>query len=204
MATTTKKTNTTTKKEKVKEVVVDKEKEELKQKLADLEKKFAQLVEQQATQSIQPTIQPTVKRNIKLISLTRGSLYLRGSRIHKFDKQFDSRVFTEGEVRLIYSNMPKTLTEGYVYIADNEMVEELELSDAYCNLLDADTLKNLLKRNPKDVVEIYKNANKVQKDIIIGMIEDQKLAGKYLDANILIELGNLCGKNLMNIEPFVE
>lgn len=204
MATTTKKTNTTTKKEKAKEVVVDKEKEELKQKLADLEKKFAQLVEQQATQSIQPTIQPTVKRNIKLISLTRGSLYLRGSRIHKFDKQFDSRVFTEGEVRLIYSNMPKTLTEGYVYIADNEMVEELELSDAYCNLLDADTLKNLLKRNPKDVVEIYKNANKVQKDIIIGMIEDQKLAGKYLDANILIELGDLCGKNLMNIEPFVE
>lgn len=204
MATTTKKTNTTTKKEKVKEVVVDKEKEELKQKLADLEKKFAQLLEQQATQSIQPTIQPTVKRNIKLISLTRGSLYLRGSRIHKFDKQFDSRVFTEGEVRLIYSNMPKTLTEGYVYIADNEMVEELELSDAYCNLLDADTLKNLLKRNPKDVVEIYKNANKVQKDIIIGMIEDQKLAGKYLDANILIELGDLCGKNLMNIEPFVE
>lgn len=213
MANTTKKTTTKdTKKDKVvidkkdnqKDKVVDKEKEELKSKLADLEKKLADLLAQQSSQPVQTIVQQKPKRNIKLISLTRGALYLRGSRIHKFDKQFDSRVFTEGEVRLIYSNMPKTLAEGYVYIADNDMVEELELTDAYSILLDDNALKNLLKKNPNDVVEIYKNANKVQQDIIIGMIEDQKLAGKNLDANILIELGKLCGKNLMNIEPLTE
>ena len=205
MATTTKKTTTTVGKEAKKDKpVVDKEKEELEKKLADLEKKFQELLASQGNQTAQPTQQPKTKKNIKMISLTRGALYLRGSRIHKFEKQFDSRVFTENEVRLIYSNMPATLTEGYVYIADADMVEELELTDAYSSLLDANTLKNLLKKNSEDVVEIYKNANKVQKDIIIGMIEDQKLLGNNLDANIIIELGKLCGKNLMNIEPLTE
>lgn len=205
MATTTKKTTTTVKKETKKDKpVVDKEKEELEKKLADLEKKFQELLASQGNQTAQPMQQPKTKKNIKMISLTRGALYLRGSRIHKFEKQFDSRVFTENEVRLIYSNMPATLTEGYVYIADADMVEELELTDAYSSLLDANTLKNLLKKNSEDVVEIYKNANKVQKDIIIGMIEDQKLLGNNLDANIIIELGKLCGKNLMNIEPLTE
>jgi len=205
MATTTKKTTTTVNKEiKKDKPVVDKEKEELEKKLADLEKKFQELLASQGNQTVQPIQQPKTKKNIKMISLTRGALYLRGSRIHKFEKQFDSRVFTENEVRLIYSNMPVTLTEGYVYIADADMVEELELTDAYSSLLDANTLKNLLKKNSEDVVEIYKNANKVQKDIIIGMIEDQKLLGNNLDANIIIELGKLCGKNLMNIEPLTE
>lgn len=205
MATTTKKTTTTTKKEIKKEKpVVDKEKQELEKKLADLEKKFQELLASQSNQSTQVIQQPKAKKNIKVISLTRGALYLRGSRIHKFDKQFDSRVFTESEIRLIYSNMPKTLAEGYVYIADADMVEELELGDAYSTLIDADTLKTLLKKNSEDVVEIYKNANKVQRDIIVGMIEDQKMAGKNLDANILLELGKLCGKNLMDIEPLTD
>jgi len=205
MATTTKKTTTTTKKEIKKEKpVVDKEKQELEKKLADLEKKFQELLASQSNQSTQVIQQSKAKKNIKVISLTRGALYLRGSRIHKFDKQFDSRVFTESEIRLIYSNMPKTLAEGYVYIADADMVEELELGDAYSALIDVDTLKTLLKKNSEDVVEIYKNANKVQRDIIVGMIEDQKMAGKNLDANILLELGKLCGKNLMDIEPLTD
>lgn len=202
MAENTKKKNTTPKETKEeKEVVVDVEKEQLKNQLEELEKRFAELL---AKQSATTVIEQKPKKNVKIISLTRGKMYLKGSRMHKFEKQFDARVFTEGEVRQIYANMPKTLTEGYVYIADREMVEELDLTDAYSTLLDADMLKNLLKKNPADVVEIYKNANNVQKHTIIGMIEDQKLLGKHLDANILIELGKICGKDLMNIEPLTE
>lgn len=207
MANTTKKT--TPKETKKNDVVetkqsIDKEKEELKDKIAELEKKLEAVLSQNKVVENTNVGSTNSKKNVKIISLTRGEMYLRGSRIHKFEKQFDSRVFTEGEVRQIYANMPKTLAEGYVYIADNDMVEELELVDAYSNLLDADTLKNLLKKNPEDVIEIYKNANSVQKNTIIGMVEDQKLLGKRLDANILIELGDLCGKDLMNIEPLTK
>ena len=202
--TTNKKKTTSVGTEEEKVVVVDKEKEELKNQLDELKKKFEELLNQQNNQVIKTVVEDKPKRNVKLISLTRGKLYLKGSRMHKFEKQFESRVFTEGEVRQIYANMPRTLSEGYVYIADSDMVDELELTDAYSYLINAETLKTLLKRNPNDVVEIYKNANNVQKNTIIGMVEDQKLLGKTLDANILIELGNLCGKDLMNIEPLTE
>lgn len=202
MANTSK--NTSKKTTKTDDVIIDKEKEELKNKLEELEKKFAELLAKQGAQVVETPAQPKVKKNIKIINLTRGEMYLRGSRIHKFDKQFDSRVFTESEVRQIYANMPKTLTDGWVYIADKEMVEELELVDAYSTLLDEKTLKMLLEKNPKEVIEIYKNANDFQKNIIVGMIEDAKMHGRYVDANIVIEIGKLCGKELMDIEPLKE
>lgn len=196
--------NTSKKTTKTDDIIIDKEKEELKNKLEELEKKFAELLAKQGAQVVETPAQPKAKKNIKIINLTRGEMYLRGSRIHKFDKQFDSRVFTESEVRQIYANMPKTLTEGWVYIADKEMVEELELVDAYSTLLDEKTLKMLLEKNPKEVIEIYKNANDFQKNIIVGMIEDAKMHGRYVDANIVIEIGKLCGKELMDIEPLKE
>ena len=196
--------NTSKKTTKTEDVKIDKEKEELKNKLAELEKKFAELVAKQDNQVIENSEQPKAKKNIKIINLTRGEMYLRGSRIHKFDKQFDSRVFTESEVRQIYANMPKTLADGWVYIADKDMVAELELTDAYSTLLDEKTLKMLLEKNPKEVIEIYKNANDFQKNIIVGMIEDAKMHGRYVDANIVIEIGRLCGKELMDIEPLAE
>lgn len=196
--------NTSKKTTKTEDVKIDKEKEELKNKLAELEKKFAELVAKQDNQVIENSEQPKAKKNIKIINLTRGEMYLRGSRIHKFDKQFDSRVFTESEVRQIYANMPKTLADGWVYIADKDMVDELELTDAYSTLLDEKTLKMLLEKNPKEVIEIYKNANDFQKNIIVGMIEEAKMHGHYVDANIVIEIGRLCGKELMDIEPLAE
>lgn len=196
--------NTSKKTTKIDDVTIDKEKEELKNKLADLEKKFAELLAKQNNQVVETSAQPKAKKNIRIINLTRGEMYLRGSRIHKFDKQFDSRVFTDSEVRQIYANMPKTLAEGWVYIADKDMVDELELTDAYSTLLDEKTLKILLEKNPKEVIEIYKNANDYQKNIIVGMIEDAKMRGYYVDANIVIEIGKLCGKELMDIEPLKE
>ena len=196
--------NTSKKTTKIDDATIDKEKEELKNKLADLEKKFAELLAKQNNQVVETSAQPKAKKNIRIINLTRGEMYLRGSRIHKFDKQFDSRVFTDSEVRQIYANMPKTLAEGWVYIADKDMVDELELTDAYSTLLDEKTLKILLEKNPKEVIEIYKNANDYQKNIIVGMIEDAKMRGYYVDANIVIEIGKLCGKELMDIEPLKE
>lgn len=206
MATQKKETKTTNTKTKTEDtsVTIDKEKEELKQKIEELQKAIEVLTKANQDKDKKESTPVKSKKGIKIINLTRGEMYLRGSRIHKFDKQFDSRVFTEGEVRQIYINMPQTLAEGYVYIADNDMVEELELTDAYSSLIDANTLKILLNKNADDIIEIYKNANDIQKATIIGMIEDKKLAGNKIDANVLISLGKLCGKNLLEIEPLTE
>lgn len=199
MATQTKNKKNSETTSKVTTLKEDKEKENMQKEIAQLKEQLQALLDKNTQEKETPIKKE--RKGIKIVNLTRGALQLKGSRIHRFEKQFDSRVFSEGEVRQIYNNMPQTLAEGYAYIVDNNMVEELELEDAYNNLIDADTLKILLKKNAEDVVEIYKNANEVQQKTIIGMIEDQKLSGKPVDANILIELGNICGKNFLEIEP---
>ena len=39
-----------------------------------------------------------------------------------------------------------------------------------------------------------------QKNVIIDMIVDKVLAGEKVDNNVLVELGRLSGKDLINIE----
>ena len=53
----------------------------------------------------------------------------------------------------------------------------------------------------RDVCEIFKSAGAVQKQIIIDMVANRKMKGIAIDANIVVELGHLCGKDLMSIEP---
>ena len=100
--------------------------------------------------------------------------------------------------------MPQSISNGFIYIADSDFVQECELEDVYDSLLSDEQLKNLLNKNYSDVCEIYKNASDHQKKIIIDMIVDKKLNDQKIDANILMELGRICGKDLLDIEPLNE
>ena len=115
-----------------------------------------------------------------------------------------SKSKVENEAKTIVSNMPQSIANGLLYIADADFVEECELDGIYENIIDDITLKNLLKNSVPDVCEIYKNASEEQKKIIIEMIVDKKINNVPVDANILVELGKLCGKDLINIEPLDE
>ena len=69
------------------------------------------------------------------------------------------------------------------------------------NLIDDKTLKGLLNRNAQDVCEIYKNASDFQKKIIVDMVTEKQINEERVDANVLVDLGKLCGIDFMKIEP---
>ena len=46
----------------------------------------------------------------------------------------------------------------------------------------------------------YNACSEGQKKIIIDMVVTKKMNGENIDANILVELGKNCGRDLMNIE----
>ena len=77
----------------------------------------------------------------------------------------------------------------------------MELDGVYEEILSDKQLKDLLQQNANDVCEIYKQASFAQKEIIVDMIENRKLNGLPIDANIVVEIGKLCGKDLMSITP---
>ena len=182
------------------------ENETLKAKIAEQEQQMADLMAQikilmQAqTQTVAP-VEEKKARSIKFISLVQGGLSLRGNRMYHIDKQFGYKMIPEGEAAAIVSNMPNTIANGLVYIADKDFISRMELDGVYEEILSDKQLKDLLQQNANDVCEIYKQASFAQKEIIVDMIENRKLNGLPIDANIVVEIGKLCGKDLMSITP---
>jgi len=183
------------------------ENEALKAKIAEQEKQMADLMAQikvmmQAQAATNPVnIEEKAARGIKFISLVPGGLTLKGNRMYHIDKQFGYKMIPESEARAILSNMPNTIASGMVYIADKEFVNKNDLSGVYEEILSDKQLKELLQQNANDVCEIYKQASMAQREIIVDMVVNRKLNGLPIDANIVVEIGKLCGKDLMSITP---
>ena len=183
------------------------ENEALKAKIAEQEQQMADLMAQikvmmQAQAATNPVnIEEKAARGIKFISLVPGGLTLKGNRMYHIDKQFGYKMIPESEARAILSNMPNTVASGMVYIADKEFVNKNDLSGVYEEILSDKQLKELLQQNANDVCEIYKQASMAQREIIVNMVVNRKLNGLPIDANIVVEIGKLCGKDLMSITP---
>ena len=212
MATTKKKTETASvSKENIENnKIVDKEKELLKEKIALQEKEMADLKAQMELllkslsnkeEKKEDNTAKNNKKTIKFINMTTGGFTIRGTRLYHLDKQFDFQVFSENEARVIVNNMPNSIANGQLYIADHDFIEACELDYVYENLIDDKTLKNLLNKNSEDVCEIYKNASDFQKKIIVDMVTEKQINQEKIDANVLVDLGKLCGIDFMKIEP---
>ena len=183
------------------------ENEALKAKIAEQEQQMADLMAQikvmrQSQAATNPVnIEEKAARGIKFISLVPGGLTLKGNRMYHIDKQFGYKMIPESEARDILSNMTNTVESGMVYIADKEFVNKNDLSGVYEEILSDKQLKELLQQNANDVCEIYKQASMAQREIIVDMVVNRKLNGLPIDANIVVEIGKLCGKDLMSITP---
>ena len=182
------------------------ENEALKAKIAEQEQQMADLMAQikvmmQAqAQTIMP-VEGKKARSIKFISLVQGGLSLKGNRMYHIDKQFGYKMIPEGEAIAIVSNMPNTIANGLVYIADKNFISQMELDGVYEEILSDAQLQELLYKSAEDVCEIYQQAAPAQKEIIVDMVANRKLNGLPIDANIVVEIGKLCGKDLMGITP---
>ena len=196
--------NTNVQPEKV-TIAVDAEKEELRRQVAEQQKQMEELMAEMVSNKGNTTERPAnERRNITFINMVNGGMNLKGTRYYHIDKQFGSKVVTDSEARVILNNMPNTIQSGLVYINDIDFIKENGLEDYYNGLINDKTLKTLLDKNCDEVVEVYNSANSEQKKIILDMVVSRRLNGEKIDANIVVELGKLCGKNFMDYEPLEE
>ena len=200
MATaTTKKTTTTSTTEKPE---TDSRIAEQANEIAELKAQIALLMKAQKASTQTTTVEstPKKKKNVTIINLFAGGLTVKGNSYYHFDKQFDKRAFSEAEATAIVNNMPNAAREGIFYITDAQFVEDNDLSDAYENMIDDVKMKTILSLDANSVLVLYKNASEAQKTIIENMIVNGRLNGESLDANVLVELGKITGKNYMEID----
>lgn len=177
------------------------ENELLKAQIAEMKAQMEMMAKMMSMQK-QTESQPETKseRMVTFVNLTNGVAVLRGNQNWTLDGQYSSRAFLEREARIIVNNMPNMIRSGVVYITDAQFVRDNDLSDAYLNMLSDEEMKTLLSKDAKYVVDVYKNVADGQKQIIVDMIIEQRKSGVKIDSNILVELGELCGKDLVHID----
>ena len=201
-ATTKKTTTATTATSTTEKPETDSRIAEQANEIAELKAQIALLMKAQkaSTQTVAVEPTPKKKKSITIINLFAGGLTVKGNSYYHFDKQFDKRAFSEAEATAIVNNMPNAAREGIFYITDAQFVEDNDLSDAYENMIDDVKMKAILSLDANSVLVLYKNASEAQKTIIENMIVNGRLNGESLDANVLVELGKITGKNYMKIE----
>ena len=176
------------------------ENEALKAQIAEMKAQMELMAQMMANKSNEPIHSTKNDRMITFVNLTNGTAVLRGNQNWALEGRYASRAFLEREARIIVNNMPNMIRSGMVYITDADFVKENDLADAYVNMLSDTDMKSLLAQDAKNVIDVYKNVSDNQKQIIIDMIIEQRKAGAKIDGNILTELGELCGKDLVHIE----
>ena len=201
-ATTKKTTTATTATSTIEKPETDSRIAEQANEIAELKAQIALLMKAQKASTQATTVEsaPKKKKNVTIINLFAGGLTVKGNSYYHFDKQFDKRAFSEAEATAIVNNMPNAAREGIFYITDAQFVEDNDLSDAYENMIDDVKMKTILSLDANSVLVLYKNASEAQKTIIENMIVNGRLNGESLDANVLVELGKITGKNYMEIE----
>lgn len=201
-ATTKKTTTATTATSTIEKPETDSRIAEQANEIAELKAQIALLIKAQkaSTQTVAVEPMPKKKKSITIINLFAGGLTVKGNSYYHFDKQFDKRAFSEAEATAIVNNMPNAAREGIFYITDAQFVEDNDLSDAYENMIDDVKMKTILSLDANSVLVLYKNASEAQKTIIENMIVNGRLNGEPLDANVLVELGKITGKNYMEID----
>lgn len=176
------------------------ENEVLKAQIAEMKAQMELMAQMMANKSNEPIRPAKNDRMITFVNLTNGTAVLKGNQNWALEGRYASRAFLEREARIIVNNMPNMIRSGMVYITDADFVQENDLADAYVNMLSDTDMKSLLAQDAKNVIDVYKNVSDNQKQIIIDMIIEQRKAGAKIDGNILTELGELCGKDLVHIE----
>lgn len=201
-ATTKKTTTATTTTSTTEKPETDSRIAEQANEIAELKAQIALLMKAQKASTQTTTVEstPKKKKNVTIINLFAGGLTIKGNSYYHFDKQFDKRAFSEAEATAIVNNMPNAAREGIFYITDAQFVEDNDLSDAYENMIDDVKMKTILSLDANSVLVLYKNASEAQKTIIENMIVNGRLNGESLDANVLVELGKITGKNYMEID----
>ena len=141
--------------------------------------------------------------DILVVSLTPNKLNLvgsDGSTLFSFDAMYEEQYIDYASLKEIVRVNRDMAKNGRFYILDEKAVNKLRLKNNYNNVLTPEQMKQILSSNTEHAVELYKLANATQQQTILDVVRQAKFNGKDVDYNLLRELGELSGVNLIDAE----
>lgn len=185
---------------------ITKENNELKAQMSQMQEQMNTLLQKFAMLNLSGQSFNQQDKDIDVVSLVNATLLISTNgrsdgKVYKFTKQFESQPIPESDLKEIVRAMPRTAREGYFYILDSDFVRNNGLSSSYRNILTQTEMANIFGLNSKEFMEKYNYVSDAQKKIIENMLINKRLMNEDVDANIMLALQKVTGRNYMEIEP---
>ena len=178
-------------------------------KIEELEAQIAQLTQlmqkmnMQATSPVSDTeedrdINPNKKT--KVTSLTYGyfSLYAPNRGFLKFPNYGSTHTITYAQL-IDYVNACRTATEnGNFYIHNQDMVEDLGLSEIYETILNEKLIDKILYSNDIEFSDILSNTTQTQKDSICALVCQKVYNKEMTDMSKIDEISKAIGVDILS------
>lgn len=177
-------------------------------RIRELEDKMATLLSKmEEKETVPPTSNKTdfnVEDDITVISMVPCKLVLttegygRGNP-YIFESLGEEQDIPWGDLRDIVRNNKEMVKNGRFFILNEQAVTKLRIKNHLQKVLNPDQILNIMNQSPDKIVELYKMAPEKQQKIIVDMVLNKRIHKEKVDANLLQELGELCGRDLINM-----
>lgn len=179
--------------------------EELQKQLAELKAENDVLKDNTQVEDNDNTEELTSDTDITVISQTVGKLVISTEgngvgTVYRFEEFGEVQDIPFGDLKDIVKNKPRFAKEGAYFICNPQAVKKLRLGNQYKNLIDDKTFVNLFDKDAKTIVALYESAPKMQQEQVVSLIQDRLDNGLEVDGNVLIKIGQLCGRDFITKE----
>ena len=190
----------------VKAKVDNNELEMLKQQLADMSAKLAQISgssEKETKDSEDYEGKPIrLDDYIKVMSLCPNELNLstrkgKGGKIFVFTKLYEVKRIMYQDLVDILENHRNFVEAGFFVILNKDVIRHQGLDDVYANILTKEKMEDILKGNSTDAVNLFKSANESQQEVICRTMIEEMINGKEKDLNFVDRISRIVGYSLI-------
>lgn len=211
-----KKVNTTTQKKVTANQNEDKDEEakRLKEENESLQKMLASMQEQITALMKQGISAPQVQvikdvgssgKKVKVMSLIHNPINVStdvngGGRVKSFDKYGDVRTIKFDDLSDMVSAYPNTFNKGYLYIMDNDVINELGLTDEYASTVySKEQVDNIVNLTNETAVNLFVGMDKDLRDSTAKAIARNLKNGKKYDYNLIHMIKTETGIDIQSI-----
>lgn len=179
--------------------------EELQKQLTELKAENNALKDNTQIKDNDNTEELTSDTDITVISQTVGKLVISTEgngigTVYRFEEFGEVQDIPFGDLKDIVKNKPRFAKEGAYFICNPQAVKKLRLGNQYKNLIDDKTFVNLFDKDAKTIIALYESAPKMQQEQVVSLIQDRLDNGLEVDGNVLIKIGQLCGRDFITKE----
>ncbi len=198
---------------------LEKENKQLRSELDELKKMVLDLTQNQKNQQSEQNITESqssisiideddsdIRPNkyIKVMSLNFGKLVLstesKGQgKVFVFNKFGDVKNIVYSELANLIHHQQSFAEQGRFYVFDKQVVKNHGLVEYYEKFMDKEMIENILDHNREEIITLFNNTTKTQRDIIVNLLIKKIVDGVDVDITKIDIISRLAEVNIYDI-----